>query len=346
MSASAAGNADRGSADRGSADRAAPTGTAPTGASAGSASRGSGWCRRRSVSVVVLTTSTLNRVMVVELALPAIAARAAGGAALRGPGAAAAAGAWLGCGRPAHAVDRRRHGAARRRRARRGRGDRLDGHAPPGRTRAGGAGVCADRRRRRRVGHLAAGAAGQAHRAVAPRRGGDGGLDHDDRRLRRHRDRRGPAARSVLARPAGRRRGRRRGAGAAAGGARGGGHRGQRHRGARVHPRRCQLRPGAGGCLGRAAVAPLRAVRVRLDAGLQRAGAGAGAVRRAGVPPDARPVGAADRDAAWRGAGRHAARGGGGQHVPRPRARRDAQLDDRRLRRLGGGAAGARRGRR
>jgi BCD family chlorophyll transporter-like MFS transporter len=33
---------------------------------------GSGWCRRRSGAIVILTTSTLNRVMVVELMLPAM----------------------------------------------------------------------------------------------------------------------------------------------------------------------------------------------------------------------------------------------------------------------------------
>ena len=45
-------------------------------------------------AIVVLTTSTLNRLMVVELALPAVLPGSAGGAALRHPDHAAATGAF------------------------------------------------------------------------------------------------------------------------------------------------------------------------------------------------------------------------------------------------------------
>ena len=47
-------------------------------------------------AVVVLTTSTLNRIMVVELQLAAVFARAAGRAALRGADHPAALGLWFG----------------------------------------------------------------------------------------------------------------------------------------------------------------------------------------------------------------------------------------------------------
>ena len=87
-------------------------------------------------AIVVLTTSTLNRVMVVELALPAML-----------PGALVALhyavqvlrprlGLWLGRRRPAHALDHRRHGGARARRLRCGGRDRLDGNVSARRHRA------------------------------------------------------------------------------------------------------------------------------------------------------------------------------------------------------------------
>ena len=80
-------------------------------------------------AIVVLTTSTLNRVMVVELAMPAIL-----------PGALVAIhyalqvfrprlGPWLRSRRAADAMDRRRHGRSRNRRLDGVGGDGVDGDA-------------------------------------------------------------------------------------------------------------------------------------------------------------------------------------------------------------------------
>ena len=68
-------------------------------------------------AIVVLTTSTINRVMIVELALPAMVPgllvtwhyALAGAAAKLGP--------WLRQGRAPHAMDHRRNGGAGTRRA-------------------------------------------------------------------------------------------------------------------------------------------------------------------------------------------------------------------------------------
>ena len=68
------------------------------------------------------------------------------------------------------------------------------------------AGVCAaavcfsvDRHRRRSQRHVDPCAARSRSRAGAPRRGGDRGLDHDDRRIRRHDSERRPLSRSLFA---------------------------------------------------------------------------------------------------------------------------------------------------
>ena len=63
-------------------------------------------------AIVVLMTSTINRVMVVELALPALVPGAARRLALRDPDSAARLGLWRRCRRTTHALDRRRHRGA------------------------------------------------------------------------------------------------------------------------------------------------------------------------------------------------------------------------------------------
>ena len=101
-------------------------------------------------AIVVLTTSTLNRVMVVELALPATL-----------PGALVAMhyavqvlrprlGLRLGCLGAGHSLDHRRHGDPMHGRPARRAGDRLDDHEPVGGHRAGRPRLPDDRDRRRR----------------------------------------------------------------------------------------------------------------------------------------------------------------------------------------------------
>jgi hypothetical protein len=117
-------------------------------------------------AVVVLTTSTLNRVMVVELALPALL-----------PGLLVACTTWCRWRGRAWATARTWAGAARpgssaawrcwRRAAGWRAGHGLDGQRPGGRHRAGRAGLPADRPGRQCQRHLAAGAAGQAGGARA-----------------------------------------------------------------------------------------------------------------------------------------------------------------------------------
>ncbi len=133
-------------------------------------------------AIVVLTTSTLNRVMVVELALPAMLP-----------------GCWSRCTTPCRCSGRawatapmwaagaRRGSSAAWRCSRLGGvgaavGDRMDGHPSSRWNRAGRGRVRADRRRRRRGRNLAAGAAGQARRRATPRGRGDHRVGHDDRR--------------------------------------------------------------------------------------------------------------------------------------------------------------------
>ena len=150
-------------------------------------------------AIVVLMTSTINRVMVVELALPAfvpgcwspciMACRFSGP-----PGATARM--WA----AQNAVDRRRHGRARARRH--GRGDRgrmgLEPAGPGPRPRRSV--LSSGWRRRRRGGNLRFGDAGDARGAPAARGGGDDRLGHDDIRLRADGAARRPLPRSVLQR--------------------------------------------------------------------------------------------------------------------------------------------------
>ena len=138
-------------------------------------------------AIVVLTTSTLNRLMVVELALPAVVpgllvalhygiqitrptwgfASDAGGNRTR----------WIVGGMAALACGA--FGAAL--------GVVVIPDAPAAGLALLGPRLCADRPRRRRLGHLAPGASRHRHPARPPRRRGDGHLDDDDRRHRRHR---------------------------------------------------------------------------------------------------------------------------------------------------------------
>jgi BCD family chlorophyll transporter-like MFS transporter len=167
--------------------------------SAGGRSSGWAWCRPALGAVVVLTTSTLNRVMVVELALPALLP-----------------GCWWRCTtlvqmlrprmghgsrrrRAAHALDHRRHGGAGGWAACWRRWPRcLDGQQP-------GAGIALAVLAFVLIGlgwcrrHLAAGAAGQAGGARAPRRRRHRGVADDDRGLCGHRRRGRQAARPVFA---------------------------------------------------------------------------------------------------------------------------------------------------
>ena len=136
-------------------------------------------------AIVVLTTSTLNRLMVVELALPAVLPGAARRAALRHPDDPAALGLRLRPRRPAHPLDRRRHGGAGRsaRWAPRSAILVLETSFWPGLMLSVaayaliGLGVGA-------VGHLAAGADRHRHRAAPARRGRDHHLADDDLRHR------------------------------------------------------------------------------------------------------------------------------------------------------------------
>jgi hypothetical protein len=138
-------------------------------------------------SIVVLTTSVLNRVMVVELMLAAVIPGPACRPALRGADIAAAVGTRVRPRRAAHTLDRWRHSvacvvghrglchdAAVRRAFLAGHGacDRL---------------FCPDRTWHRRCGNLAAGLAGKPHRTSPQACCRNHRLDDDDRRHRRHR---------------------------------------------------------------------------------------------------------------------------------------------------------------
>ena len=268
-------------------------------------------------AIVVLTTSTLNRVMVVELALPAIVPGRAGRPALRRAGAAPALGPRLGLGRRGA---RPGSSAAWPRWPLGGMlaavATALDGDAARGRHRARRARLLPDRHRRRR---------GRAPRCwccwprgstPAARAGGrDDRLDHDDRRAspsraevagscsirsRRRGWSRSPplSARAALlltpVAPSGASRRRP-------------GERPRRRSRRRPKP---PFRDGAARGLGRAGGAPLHHLRLRLDAGLQRAGPDPRALRRLvfGMTPGA--VDQAVRRAAWRRAARACCRGG------------------------------------
>ena len=159
-------------------------------------------------AIVVLTTSTINRVMVVELALPAFV-----------PGALVAMHyavqmlrpAWgygSDVGRTAYALDHRRHGRAGARRRRRGDRHGMDRDRPLVGPAACGAFVPD-------VGVGVGAAARPCWRcsppcpADAPARGGDHRLGDDDRRLRDDRGARGAFARSLFPATPGRSDGRR-----------------------------------------------------------------------------------------------------------------------------------------
>ncbi len=156
-------------------------------------------------AIVVLTTSTLNRVMVVELALPAMLPGALVALHYARADAAAAPGPRLRRRRPAHAVDRRRHGRARGSAASRAAvATAMDGH---------GAGARASRSPSLAFAliGLGVGAAGTSLLVLLAKRvdarparaGGDDRLDDDDRWASRSPPTvAGQAARSVLARRA------------------------------------------------------------------------------------------------------------------------------------------------
>ena len=139
-------------------------------------------------AVVVLTTSTLNRLMVVELALPALLPGLLVGLHygiqitrpnwgflsdtsgnrtrwIIGGMVVLAAGGWLAA-----------------------LGVVMDGGTVRSRPCAVGAGLCAHRRGRGGLGHLASGAAGERLRAAPPGGGGDDHLADDDRGDRDHGD--------------------------------------------------------------------------------------------------------------------------------------------------------------
>ena len=211
------------------------------------------------------------------------------------------------------------------------------------RHRAGGAGLRADRHRRQRRRHLAAGAAGQARGRRARRAaaativwmmmivgfavtagvgrqaarpvlaGAPGGGD-----ARRCRSSRSCVTLLALWRLEGAGRVRRASPTPA--------------------PAQAGLSRGAGAGLGRAGGAPLHDLRLRLDAGLQRAGPDPRALCRRRVRLHAGRIDAAVRRAARRRAGSACC----WRRWPAPRCRRGAglaaRLDDRRLPRLGAGA--------
>ena len=217
-------------------------------------------------AIVVMTTSTINRVMVVELALAGLRARRADGAALRRAGACVRAGAtartsggrrtpWIIGGMAVLALGGTLAAL----------GTALDGESS--RRRASPSRVVAflpDRHRRRRRRHLAAGAARDAASDAARRaRRRHHRLDHDDRRLRDHGASGRPFPRSVLAGAARRRHRRRlrrsRSSLAAAGGL---GRRDTGGRAPRLRARRAAkppFRDGPARSLGRAGSAPLHA---------------------------------------------------------------------------------------
>ena len=157
-------------------------------------------------AIFVLSTSTLNRVMRVELALPAVL-----------PGLLIALQYWIQVLRPrlGHGSDvggrrdaarHRRHGDPRfRRRARRDR-HRLDDTQLSCRHRPRRGGVRRDRDRCQRRGDGSPRASGAAHRAGPPPGRRDDRMVDDDRRLHRHRRCRRQAARSVFADASRRRR--------------------------------------------------------------------------------------------------------------------------------------------
>ena len=269
-------------------------------------------------AIVVLTTSTLNRVMVVELALPAIAAGRAGRPALRRADVPAAAGLRLRCRRPAHALDRRRHGGAGARRRRLPPGHRIDGR--PTRCSASRwpiVGFLLIGARRRRGRHVAAGAAGASASTSAgapaaativwvmmiagfvvtaalaghlldpfsPTRLVAGRERRCGRCLRRRRW-------SRCWNIEGECRGRRGAVEQPAGATR-------------------RFRAGARRGLARTASAALHDLRLRLDARLQRAGSDPRAVRRPRLRLSRRANRPSCRAAEWRRAGRHGAGGAG-----------------------------------
>ena len=137
-------------------------------------------------AIVVLTTSTINRVMIVELALPAMVpglfvtwhyalqvlrpswGHGSDKGGRRTP--------WIIAGMAALAVGRLRRGGLRPSHGAEHGGGRHRRHHR----------LHADRRRRGCRGHQPAGAAGQARGRNAPRGGGHHRVDHDDRGLHHH----------------------------------------------------------------------------------------------------------------------------------------------------------------
>ena len=150
-------------------------------------------------AIVVLTTSTLEPGDGGRTCHARDPAGRAGRHSLRASGVPAGLGPWFRSRRAADAMDRRRHGRSRHRRLDGVGGDGVDDDASAVRDRACGGRIRSDRCRCRGGGHVAAGAARQADRRQPPRGGGDDRLGHDDRRL--HRDHRccRSSARSVLA---------------------------------------------------------------------------------------------------------------------------------------------------
>ena len=130
------------------------------------------------------------------------AARASGRPSLRDAVASPAARLWLRYRRPPHALDRRRHDAARRRRCACGSCDGLDGDATRARHCARRDCLHHDRHRRLRGWHLAAGPACKAHRSAPAQRRRLDRMDHDGHGFYRNHGRSGSRARSVLGREA------------------------------------------------------------------------------------------------------------------------------------------------